>query len=73
MGFPERFHDMIRPVSPREAFQMSGMQTDPVHGDGGEKGLTNVPVTSQAEAGVSTIEAAQSIWGKTGFRLVCLG
>lgn len=73
MGLADMRRNITRSAASEDIVEMSPVQTDAYHDAGGRDDVSKAATTSQAEAGVSNIEAAQSIWGKTGFRLVCLG
>lgn len=87
MTFTDKLRDMVRPVPVQERAGVFAATETPVgaaaaaaagiaiHDDGGEKGLPMATATAvtETEAGVSNIEATQSVWGKKGFYLVCMG
>jgi hypothetical protein len=68
-------------VSPSRNGEVTGVQSQDASSgiaDGGEKGVVAVEAVisepqEDQQAGVSTIEAAQAIWGKKGFYIILFG
>ena len=77
MTFTDILKDMVRPVPAHERAGAVREAETPIGAaaDGGEKGIAEVSSTAVAgtEVGVSNIAATQSVWGKKGFYLVCMG
>ncbi|EFX01082.1 siderochrome-iron transporter [Grosmannia clavigera kw1407] len=82
MDFTDALKEMIRRVPANERADVFAATETPIgaaaaaaENDGGEKGLAKATTAAvaEAEAGVSNIAATQSVWGKKGFYLVCIG
>jgi hypothetical protein len=75
MGFSSKITSHFRPAASGDVTEISSTNAASDSADGGEKGgaaVTAAPA-EELEAGVSTIEAAQAVWGKKGFRIVLVG
>ena len=79
MGIGNKISNLLHPSPTSDVIEVTPAYSGSEISDAGEKGKreyeihVNSAPAAEAAGGVSTIEAAQAVWGKKGFRLILIG